>query len=366
MVDEIILKDIRTILQKLRVLRNESNIEALLKESGVSKKKVSEDEILDLLARKYLTDLEMAKYSHYRAYKSKRDLQAVVDVITSLEETTSKITTFYEEIKGINTKSRAVNEEIRSLRFRFQDIPLIRIHTAYSAVERSYDSYIKTFTKTGMHRADVQDSIEKIDRSNFIVRGLKKKKAQKLKEHLETYTNSALSSIDTKKNAFFDERNKYYCYLRDVIYDLMGNDQLANALFLSAKSYGKEEISVTEDYLKVPRLSLKDLKGITQEDKVFVATHFFDFFEKKCGEKFDGDSYYQALTEFILYYYKNLVERMSYRKQKCYDEIRVLNNGQKEINARICESARMLAVFGEPLTDDQNDTYALVYTSGNK
>lgn len=362
MVDEVILREIREIIAKLLVYVKITDIDELAKKAGISKSALSEDERLDLLAGEYLSEIELCKYRQYRAYKRKKDLEVVATAVSSLQETTEKVGALYDEKSVMMRQINGINQEIQRLKISSQEIPTVRVRTMYAAVDRSYQEYSDVCIRSGMHQSTLLNRVQKIRRRNFVVRALKSGEVKRIKAELAEFSKMAAKQIKVARGRYNEELDKYYDFLREVILSLLKKPKFANALVLSAKYWHKDDIVARDDYDSVPRLAQDEIAEASE----FVVEQFMDFFSQRYEENIDDEAFCQALREFILYYYTELAKNLNYKKQKCYDDIQGLFKKQSNVLAGLSEYNESFSSFEERLTDDQNDTYALIYASMKK
>lgn len=360
MVDEKMLQGVKDCLTKIENLKSDVNLENILKEYGIDIRILSSNEIVEAIVTYLLTDEERNYYNKYMMYKRQQDLRAISSSLNALNELTTKVEVLYTERKEASAKISHINEIVRTLKIKMHDVPVIRISTLYGHLLNDYERYSKRSIKAGMDEARLSDRIQTLQRSSFLIRGLRTKEIELLKKELRTSKETATSEIEERKEKYYRTREEYTDLLTKVVEDLMRQDIFLNAMLLSVKSLYGVEINTELDYRGIDRVVPEEMKEFS---RTLIVESFFKYYEEHNGEKYDAETFRTILEDFILYFYNLSIRRLEGKKARCLSDISKAFLEQKELVGDI--SNVDLDNFNY-VSQDEEDTMSLIYTMQNK
>lgn len=361
MFDEKMLQGVKDCLNKIDVLKSDADLDKMLAQYGVDITKLSHDEIVAMIVRYLLSDQERIYYNQYINYKRKQDFEKLDAALTSLGELTVNVSNLYDERREAARRITHIEELIRSLKSKLRDVPTIKISTLYNHLENDYKRYSKKVIKAGMKESQLNDQIHSIERSNFILRGIKGKELAFLKEELRTFKETSREEIDERQEKYNRTKEEYVELLRSVISELLRDDMILNAMLLTCKVLYGVEVNSEFDYRGIERVKVSELKEFNVN---IIIEKFFNYYDEHNGEKYDAHTFYGIVEEFVLYFYRLGISKLEGQRNRCLSDISSAFIAQSELISGVKECKTSLT---EGVTSpDEDDTLSLVYGMQNK
>lgn len=357
MVDELMLHELESILQKIDLLKSKENFEQIILDNGLSNS--SEDEVNEFLVVKFMSSEEVDLYKRYVTHKRREDLTTLVDAIDSLSELTARIVSLYDEINRCKSIINSINRTIEKVDFSLRDYPNIRVSTAYSKVKGAYNKYFDAFIKDGMDRAKFTEEIDKINRSGIIFRSLKKPQLKQLRKGLDEHIRSSEIDIDKLYTRYTNSRDEYGVYLRDVMMNLLDkNIILFEAGLLSLVSLYHEDIKFTTSDDGIIVFDESKSNEVTSK---YISDKAFEYFQKLDKTEFDEKIFIECFREFLLHFYVREIEKINIEINEKFNEIRSLFISQRELTGLMSKCQESIIIPQTEFDADSQDTMSLIY-----
>lgn len=360
MVDELMLRDVKNILNKLEVVKTREDYSSIVSELGLPSNSTLEDIDIAIVA-KFMSSEELELYKRYIAYKRASDLTNLVGIMDSLDNLTTSVFDLYDERKKNNGIISKINNVISTVDVALRDIPNIRVGTEYNKVKVSYKKYFDAYIKSGMDRATFVEGIESIERSSLITRKLKGRKLRQLKAGLVVHNVDSKAEIDLLYDEYISEREEYAAYLKELMATMMSKSKvLYEAGLLTMRSmYGKEvSVKTLETGLKVVDNSSKN--EITPFD---IAEAAFEYFRKIDEPEFDAEIFSKAFRDFLLHFYTSELSLLEKANNTSLSGIKKLFDKQRQMMTEMACYRESLDVPSVSIEKDEGDTFALVYAN---
>ena len=362
MVDEKMLQDVKKVLFKIDELKKDNKISLLLAEHGVDVSSLDEEGLINAIVIYLLNNKERMYYNQYQMYIKQQGLMELSKLIDSLGSITVRVNELYVERKETTGMIFHVNEIVKKLKMKLHDVPMIRISSLYSHLENDYSRYSKAAIHAGMDESRMSDTIYNIEHGSFILRQMKTKELARLKKELASYKEKASVEIDEKHEKYIRTREEYTELLRSVVTELLRDEMFLNAALLSINELFEETYGVEKDYRGIDRVTKEEMAEVS---KVMIVDKFFLYFEEHNQEKYDANTFYKLLEEFILYFYTLTIRRLEGKRSKGLNEIAEAFDKQRELMGDITQYKKTL---GNEIvaTEDEKDTLSLVYAMQSK
>lgn len=362
MVDEKMLHGIKESLKKIDTLKKQENIGELLAEYGVDIKSLDEKGLIEMIVKYLLTESEKLYYNQYNLYVKRQEMIEATKIVTALNELTANVDQLYEERREASTVILHINDIVRKIKLRMHDVPMVRISCLYGHLENDYQRYSKASIKAGMDESRMNDTIYNIEHGSFLLRQLKTKELERLKKELAAYKVKANSEIDERHERYVRTREEYTELLRSVVIELLRDDTFLNAALLSVNALYGEVVKTEIDAFGVLRVASSELKDIS---RAMIVDKFFLYFDEHNQEKYDANTFYKLLEEFMLYAYTANIRKLEGKKNKCLKDIHEAFDKQKGMMNNLAQCQTEL-VTGVSYSTDEEDTLSLVYKMSEK
>lgn len=359
MVDELVLRDVKKILDKIQVIRSRDDFEELMRKFGVSAS-FSEEQVNEAIVANMMSDSELALYKRYILYKRRTDIISFLGAVEAIGEITSSVSEFYESRSKNNQTIAAIKDVISKVDLFLGNIPKIRVSTEYGKVKGSYKKYYDTFIKSGMDRYTFVERIEKVQQSSTIIKRFSKKKLKRLQIELEGFDLVTQKKIEELHSDYAQIRDAYGEYLRNLMRDMFtNNSDLYQVGLLSL---------ITLKGMKIPTKTLENgLTVVDTKKKIEVtaqelADKVFYYFQKKNESEFDAETFVISFREFLLHFYTQELSRLRNENEVSLVGVKSQFDRQKSIVGELLELRKL---FNIPVTvpeKNEEDTFALVYS----
>ena len=360
MVDELMLRDVKNILDKIRVIKSRDDYEELLIKFGVSVNS-TEEQINEAIVSNMMSDVEFTLYKKYSLYKKRMDVISFVGAVEAIGEITSSVTKFYESRSKNNQTINAIKEFIAKVDTCLGNIPKIRVGTEYGKVKGNYKRYYDAFIKSGMDRYTFVEKIERIQQSSSLIKHFSKRKLKKLQLELDNF------NVDTKKRveelhlSYISERDSYGEYLRTLMTDIFTkNSDIYQISLLSLISL--EGIDIPTKTLKngVVVVDSKKKIDVTPEELAGIA---FRYFQKKDEPEFNAEMFISSFREFILHFYIQELNRLENENEVSLVGVKTQFDKQKSMVGHLLGLRKAIDVPETSQEKDEEDTFALIYSN---
>ena len=360
MVDELMLRDVKNILDKIRVIKSRDDYEELLIKFGVSVNS-TEEQINEAIVSNMMSDVEFTLYKKYSLYKKRMDVISFVGAVEAIGEITSSVTKFYESRSKNNQTINAIKEFIAKVDTCLGNIPKIRVGTEYGKVKGNYKRYYDAFIKSGMDRYTFVEKIERIQQSSSLIKHFSKRKLKKLQLELDNF------NVDTKKRveelhlSYISERDSYGEYLRTLMTDIFTkNSDIYQISLLSLISL--EGIDIPTKTLKngVVVVDSKKKIDVTPEELAGIA---FRYFQKKDEPEFNAEMFISSFREFILHFYIQELNRLENENEVSLVGVKSQFDKQKSMVGHLLGLRKAIDVPETSQEKDEEDTFALIYSN---
>lgn len=356
MIDNIMLEEIKSILSRISEYRNNTR---LLEEHFIDVTSMSEKEIIDAILHTFFTENEIACYNDYMKYKAIQDSKALLNIMDSFVDISDRVNVLFDERKNDSTTIGVVNELMKKLKIKLFDVPKIRISSLHSHLEYDYQQYSKKAINSGMTSSKLNDKINTLEHRTFFLRQMTKKECERLKKELIEFKARSNSEILECKEKYTRTEEEYKELLKSVVFELLRDKDIFNAMLLSANDVYGLGFNVVLDKNNIPKISKDEAKEVS---KTALLNYFFDYFYEYNGDKIDADTFCAVLEDFIFCFYKKYINKLETKKDRNLSTIKNLFKKHKEICSSLQGYNEGFGVLVD-LTEDQEDTFALVYSS---
>lgn len=360
MVDELMLRDVKNIIDKIRVVKSRDDFGELLIKFGVSAN-FTEEQINEAIVANMMSDAELTLYKKYALYKKRMDVISFVGAVEAIGEITSSVSEFYESRSKNNQTITAINELIGKVDTCLGNIPKIRVSTEYGKVKGSYKRYYDAFIKSGMDRYTFVEKIEKVQHSSALIKRFSKRKLKKLQGELDSFNIDVKKRIEELHLSYISERDSYGEYLRSLMSDIFTkNSDIYQIGLLSLISL--EGINIPTKTLKngVVVVDSKKKIEVTPEE---LAAKAFIYFQKKDEPEFNAEMFVSSFREFLLHYYAQELNRLENENEVSLVGVKSQFDKQKSMVCRLFGLRKAIDIPVTSQEKDEEDTFALIYSN---
>ena len=363
MLDAKMLESVNETLKLIEELDSKTDIELreILKECVGTIDNLSRQEIINQILRSKLKPQDFMYYEKYLYYLQNQRVQEFSDSLDTLTDLSSKIDSIQQDKRRYHGISMQMSERANKTKMGLRNIPMIRARIESSHVVSRKDDYVSKRTRVGMSRANIIEEMESIQKSGFIIRNLKKRKATLLKEKLQAYDKEHLKEVDENYELFAKEIKEYCNLLRELFYNMLKNRDVCVATMQATRLYNHTDIQYDEDDLGIKLPSAKEIEEV---DKEVLYQAFLNFanFNNMSADDITAELYYEQLQKFVLYYINTIIGRMETKTNLANNEITTLCEEQKGV-VNSLKSRQMILDVNSDLTEDENETLSLLYSS---
>ncbi len=353
MADQMLLKDVKSVLRKIEEIKSLSD-EELREECSIFMtldSNTSREDMITSILNTELSPEEKANYNMYLRYYYFSTFREQNKGISALDEGLTQIEDLYK-VKDASTReiSDARDRKREALFAMNTALPLVRLNIEYSHVDSAYKRYINVRTKTGMKQAQLNEEYEKLDRSSTLMRFLKRKSINSLRKEKHEHALTSMIEENAEFDKYLDSLRKYAASLRELFYKMLDNDGIRMAVRLKqemSNDFTKEEAYKVQ-FRSFDRLTLEEKEQIYNE---FIETASFDPEAEVTGEIF-----FEAAKKFVVSYYDIMISRNERRQSECVSKIRNIVTEQKNIVNRLKDKEQQFDLF----TEEEDRTLSLI------
>lgn len=360
MINEEMINSVKNTLNFLEDLSSKSDDELreIIKKNNLEGKHYERKEMIETIFKHFITGRDLAFYRKYLDYTRMRKAELMGSALDDLSNLTSQVDKCYAIRKeAMGRKVRAL-DNVSKLNKSMIGVPFIRVSIAFSHVENRKSNYISLRTKDGMKRANIADEISDVKSRGVIVRAISARKVKRLQEQLQEHNKLSVPNVKKAYEEYTDEVKSYCDTLRQLFYDLLEDKVVRRGAYLSYKLVSQLGVNYEEEDLGLKEPTVEELKDLDKESIYLAFVKFANF---PSADELDSKLFQTKLEEFIAYYDQTIANRAELKVSTMNGEVAILFNHQKAIVSDLMTS-RDSYLRSNDFTEDEEDTYSLVYT----
>lgn len=319
-------------------------------------------EMIDKVILRGLSEEERDIYIKYlEFYRSQKNAE-MYGVVSALSDGIDRIVELYDKRQALLGKKANLQEEKHSTIMNIKGLPWIRAKIQFSRLEAEHKRYVSEWAAGVVSESKVSDEKESILESNFLVRGMSKKRVTRLEEQ-----EAQIRARNERKSKVLERKVKgeitaYIDIIKCIVRESLKNNVIVTQLRKRYDLAGDELESVVLDDFMTYVFSLESkreesLSALTQED-VFYPVNKLDVA--------DPDKYMDYYVQFVSTSIDIEIGRTLCESSRIMSDIRRKLLDQKEAYATLNDSMQeVMPTFTVP-TAEENRIFAKVYKESKK